>query len=241
MRKVRGNEISMIFQEPTTSLNPVFTVGEQVAEVLRLHKNMHAKEALDAAGALLDQVGIAKPTARLHSYPHELSGGMRQRIVIAMALACDPDLILADEPTTALDVTIQDQILKLMLDLTRDRGTAILLVTHDLGVVAQTCSKVMVMYAGKAVETSPTRPLFKDPLHPYTQGLLTSLPRPEAALETGKKGQLQPIAGAVPALTNLPRGCSFHPRCPKRFDECDKTEPDMYDVDGRQARCLLYR
>lgn len=238
MRAVRGNAISMIFQEPMTSLNPVFTVGEQIAEALRLHQGRGQEQALAEAAGLLKLVGLPQPERHVKSYPHELSGGMRQRVIIAMALACDPDLILADEPTTALDVTIQAQILELMLELRKKKGAAIMLITHDLGVVAQTCERVLVMYTGKVVECAPVGALFEEPLHPYTQGLLRSLPR----LGDGNgRGKLTPIAGSVPGLWDLPRGCTFHSRCPKAFERCAREEPPLFEkADGRQVSCLLY-
>jgi len=238
MRAVRGNEISMIFQEPMTSLNPVFTVGEQIAEALRLHQGLSTAAALEEAAGLLGLVGLPNPKRHVGSYPHELSGGMRQRVIIAMALACDPDLILADEPTTALDVTIQAQILDLMLELQEKKGAAILLITHDLGVVAQTCERVLVMYTGQVVESASVYGLYNDPLHPYTQGLLRSLPRMEGM---GERMELTPISGSVPGLWDLPSGCRFHPRCPRVFDRCPREAPPLIAMpDGRQVRCLLY-
>ncbi|MEG6551965.1 ABC transporter ATP-binding protein [Desulfocurvibacter africanus] len=233
--KVRGNAISMIFQEPMTSLNPVFRVGEQIAEAVRLHRKLGKAEALERARQMLVKVGIPNPDRRLKSYPHEMSGGMRQRVVIAMALALDPDLILADEPTTALDVTIQAEILELMLQLKEERQTAIMLITHDLGVVAQTCQRVAVMYAGKIVEEAPVLALFDKPLHPYTKLLLASVPR------IGERRPLAAIGGAVPSLMALPSGCAFHPRCPDAVGFCATEEPALLAMpDGRKVRCLLH-
>jgi oligopeptide/dipeptide ABC transporter ATP-binding protein len=219
LRRLRGNEISMIFQEPMTSLNPVFTVGDQIAEGLLLHRGLDAEEARLEAIDLLERVRIPAPERRLNEYPHQLSGGMRQRVMIAMALACRPKLLIADEPTTALDVTVQAQILDLMLELKRDLGMAILLITHDLGVVAETAERVVVMYAGNVAERANTTALFERPRHPYTAGLFLSLPRLDAEGE-----RLRPIQGSVPDPLNPPKGCRFHPRCPFAFDRC-RTEP----------------
>ncbi|MBU1003639.1 MAG: ABC transporter ATP-binding protein [Proteobacteria bacterium] len=235
MRSVRGNHISMIFQEPMTSLNPVFKVGDQIAEAIELHQKTTPAEAAEAAVEMLRLVGIPNPENSAQSYPHEMSGGMRQRVVIAMALACDPELVLADEPTTALDVTIQAQILELMLGLTRDKDASILLITHDLGIVAQSCSRVAVMYAGKVVEQAPVIDLFREPLHPYTQGLMHSIPR----LGT-RGGKLTPIQGIVPSLTDLPRGCHFNPRCPHAFDRCRNELPPLIMRNGQGVRCWLH-
>ncbi|BBD08968.1 oligopeptide ABC transporter ATP-binding protein [Desulfovibrio ferrophilus] len=235
MRSVRGNRISMIFQEPMTSLNPVFKIGDQIAEAIELHQKTTHQEAAEAAVEMLKLVGIPNPENRAQSYPHEMSGGMRQRVVIAMALACNPELVLADEPTTALDVTIQAQILELMLGLTRDKDASILLITHDLGIVAQSCSRVAVMYAGKIVEQAPVTDLFRAPLHPYTQGLMRSIPR------LGDKAvKLTPITGIVPSLTDLPRGCHFHPRCPHAFDRCREEHPPLIMQNGQGVRCWLH-
>jgi peptide/nickel transport system ATP-binding protein len=226
MRAVRGKDISMIFQEPMTSLNPVMTVGKQITEVLLLHENMTGKEAMRRAVEILRLVRIPEPEQRLKEYPHQLSGGMRQRVMIAMALACDPKVLIADEPTTALDVTIQAQILEIILDLQKKLGTAVILITHDLGVVAETAQRVIVMYAGRKVEEAPVGELFARPLHPYTHGLMASIPRLElmrGSRET--KRRLQEIPGIVPALTNLPAGCAFAPRCPFAIDKCRQEAP----------------
>ena len=235
-RTIRGRRAAMIFQEPMTALNPVLTIGDQVSEPARVHKHLSRRQALEAAAAMLAQVGLPDPTRRLASYPHELSGGQRQRAMIAMALMLSPQLLIADEPTTALDVTVQRQILDLMLDLARARGTAIVLVTHNLGVVAETADAVAVMYSGRLVEWAPVAALFRDPLHPYTRGLLASLPRlddPTAALT--------PIAGTVPSLLALPTGCHFHPRCPAAFAPCARDIPPLVlRPDGRRVRCWLH-
>jgi oligopeptide/dipeptide ABC transporter, ATP-binding protein, C-terminal domain len=237
MRGLRGSALSMVFQEPMTSLNPVFRVGEQIAETLRLHKGLDRKAAWSAAVDMLDRVGIPAPAERAASFPHEMSGGMRQRVMIAMALACEPDLLLADEPTTALDVTIQAQILDLLVQVRERRaGGATLLITHDLGVVARAADRVAVMYAGQILEQAQVGRLFKNPLHPYAQGLLASLPRP------GSRGRLTPIPGTVPSIFDLPRGCRFHPRCPKRFQPCDSEAPPLFTPEaGHDVRCWLYR
>jgi oligopeptide/dipeptide ABC transporter ATP-binding protein len=235
-RAIRGRRAAMIFQEPMTALNPVLTIGDQVAEPVRVHAGLSRRQALARAEAMLGQVGLPDPGRRLRAYPHELSGGQRQRVMIAMALILSPELLIADEPTTALDVTVQRQILDLMLELTRARGTAIVLVTHNLGVVAQTADAVAVMYSGRLVEESPVETLFREPLHPYTQGLLASLPRLD---EPGSR--LSPIAGTVPSLLALPRGCHFHPRCPRVFAPCSRDVPPMTErPDGRRVRCWLH-
>lgn len=248
MRRIRGNSISMIFQEPMTSLNPVFTVGSQIAEVFELHQGLTKKEALAKAEVTLQLVGIPDPARSLKCFPHELSGGIRQRVAIAMALACEPALILADEPTTALDVTIQAQILELLRALQQEKGVGILLITHDLGVVAQMCDDVLVMYAGQGVELSPVTALFHKPLHPYTQGLLKSIPHLEQRTHADGRGavsqQLAPIPGVVPSLFDLPQGCAFHPRCPKAQQlkgRCQDMSPPLFTVDAhRRVRCWLY-
>ncbi|MDD2206055.1 MAG: ABC transporter ATP-binding protein [Aminobacterium sp.] len=236
MRKVRGNDISMIFQEPMTSLNPVFTIGEQIMEPLRLHQKMDNKAAFEKAVELLELVSIPSARQRMLEYPHQLSGGMRQRAMIAMALACNPALLIADEPTTALDVTVQAQILDLMNELKHKMNSAIIFITHDLGVIAQMAQKVVVMYAGKVVERAPVVPLFKDPRHPYTQGLLNSIPK----LHT-KSTRLDVIPGVVPSPLNFPSGCKFHNRCSQCFERCTKEEPPLYNLsDNRAVRCWLY-
>jgi peptide/nickel transport system ATP-binding protein len=227
MRRVRGKDVSMIFQEPMTSLNPVMTIGRQIAETLLLHEDLSRREALRRAADILKLVRIPEAEQRLKEYPHQLSGGMRQRVMIAMALACNPKVLIADEPTTALDVTIQAQIIEIILDLQRTLGTALILITHDLGVVAETAQRVIVMYAGKKVEEAPVGELFARPLHPYTHGLMASIPRLDllrGEAETGKR-RLQEIPGIVPALTHLPPGCTFAPRCPFADDRCRREAP----------------
>jgi peptide/nickel transport system ATP-binding protein len=235
MRKVRGNEISMIFQEPMTSLNPVMTIGRQIAEALILHRDMNRQAALKRAIEMLDLVRIPEPRQRAREYPHQLSGGMRQRAMIAMALACNPKVLIADEPTTALDVTIQAQILQLILDLQREFGAAVILITHDLGVVAETARRVIVMYAGRKVEEADVGELFARPMHPYTVGLLASIPRLDSLRREGNndggdgvsamQARLQEIPGIVPPLFALPEGCAFAPRCPKADDLCRRERP----------------
>ena len=238
LREVRGGRIGMIFQEPMTSLNPVFTIGDQIAEAVLLHRDVSRAEARARALEMLELVRMADPVRRLDEYPHQLSGGMRQRVVIAMALACEPDLIIADEPTTALDVTIQAQILDLLADLRQRLGTAILLITHDLGVVAETCDDVAVMYAGRIVEKAPAAELFARPRHPYTIGLLAA--RPERG-DRGERaaGRLRTIPGMVPAPQHFPAGCRFHPRCAfARLPECAGGMPELREVEaGHFVRC----
>lgn len=238
MRRIRGNQISMIFQEPMTSLNPVFRIGEQIAEVLQQHQRLRKREALDRSVELLKRVGIPSAESRVNDYPHQMSGGMRQRVMIAMAIACNPRLIIADEPTTALDVTIQAQILELMRELRETTGTAVLLITHDLGVVAQTAEDVVVMYAGRIVESATVKALFQDPMHPYTQGLLRSIP---GTTESDQKQRLEAIPGVVPNLLALPPGCKFNDRCRYAFDRCVKEEPGLLvPKPGHTVRCWLY-
>ncbi|MGC7847403.1 ABC transporter ATP-binding protein [Desulforudis sp. 1088] len=235
MREIRGNRISMIFQEPMTSLNPVFTVGSQIAESLMIHQNMSRKEAWDKAIEMLALTGIPSPQKRVADYPHQMSGGMRQRVMIAMALCCRPQLLIADEPTTALDVTIQAQILDLMKDLQQQLGMAIILITHDLAVVAETADRAVVMYAGRIVEEAPVNDLFNQPLHPYTQGLLESIPKLDQDSE-----RLYAIDGVVPNLLHLPQGCAFAPRCPLASARCHTHRPQLVEVEsGRRVSCWL--
>jgi oligopeptide/dipeptide ABC transporter ATP-binding protein len=239
MRRIRGNEIAMIFQEPMTSLNPVFTIGNQISEAIILHQRLSKRDALAKSIEMLKKVGISSPERRVHEYPHQLSGGMRQRAMIAMALSCNPKLLIADEPTTALDVTIQAQILDLMFSLKEEIGMAIMLITHNLGVVAETARRVVVMYSGKVVEEGPVLEIFKQPQHPYTQGLLRSLPRLEEKA-SGKKVRLQEIVGIVPSPYNLPTGCKFHPRCPKAQAICREKEPPLEKLPGRHFSACFF-
>jgi oligopeptide transport system ATP-binding protein len=236
MRRIRGLKIAMIFQDPMTSLNPVLTIGEQIMEGVRLHLGYNHREARDKAIEMLNKVRIPSPAARLGDYPHQFSGGMRQRVMIAMALSCNPQLLIADEPTTALDVTIQAQILELMNEMQAETGAAIVLITHDLGVVAEVCKNVLVMYGGNMVEYGTAQQIFKEPKMPYTQGLLASLPR----LDATEHERLQPIKGQPPNLLNMPPGCAFAPRCAYRMPVCDHPVP-LYGFEGEHvARCYLY-
>jgi len=245
MRKIRGRRIGAIFQDPLTSLNPLFTVGQQLVETIQTHLPLSAADARKRAIELLGEVGISAPERRIDNFPHQFSGGMRQRVVIALALCANPQLIIADEPTTALDVSIQAQIITLMKRLCREHGTAVMLITHDMGVIAETADRVAVMYAGRIVEAAPVRALFREPMHPYTRGLLASLP--------GRQGErLQAIEGTVPRLGHIPAGCAFAPRCPDRFEPCDKAVPGMtqigdlvprgfrFEPGEHMARCYLY-
>ncbi|HHV93629.1 MAG TPA: ABC transporter ATP-binding protein [Firmicutes bacterium] len=236
MRNIRGNDISMIFQEPMTSLNPVFTIGDQIMEAIILHQRLTKAAARERAIEMLRRVGIPSPERRIDEYPHQLSGGMRQRVMIAMALSCNPKLLIADEPTTALDVTIQAQILDLMRKLRDEFGTAIMLITHDLGVIAELAERVVVMYAGKIVEQADVKPLFANPLHPYTVGLLGSIPK-----LTEQQDRLQVIEGVVPHPAFLPKGCRFHPRCKEAREICKVEEPELMEQEpGHLVACWKY-
>ena len=235
MRKIRGNEIAMIFQEPMTALNPVFTCGHQIAEVLRLHQGLDKQAAKERAVELMRMVGIPLPEKRVNDFPHQLSGGMRQRVMISMALACRPKLLIADEPTTALDVTIQAQIMELIRELKEQLDMALILITHDMGVVAEMAERVIVMYAGDAVEEADVKSLFREPLHPYTRGLLDSIPKLD-----GDEEELKVIEGTVPGLYDMPKGCRFGPRCAHCTDRCRSELPPLVDVgDGHKVRCFM--
>lgn len=235
LRSIRGNRISMIFQEPMTSLNPVYTCGDQIMEVIRLHKGVSKKEARQMAIEMLREVGVQSPETRVDCYPHELSGGMRQRVMIAMALSCSPTLLISDEPTTALDPTIQAQILQLIKDMKKKLNMSVLFITHDLGVVAQNCDRVVVMYAGKIVEVAEVCELFDHPAHPYTQGLIMSIPKMSSDVE-----ELYSIDGSIPSFGSLPSGCTFGPRCPYFTEECTKSEPVLKDIGGGHL-CACHR
>lgn len=233
MRKIRGNDISMIFQEPMTSLNPVYTIGEQISEAILIHQNVSKGEARQQSISMLERVGIPLPEQRVDEYPHQLSGGMRQRVMIAMALSCDPHLLIADEPTTALDVTIQAQILELMNELKVKYEMSIMMITHDLGVIAEVSDRVAVMYAGKVVEYTDVKTLFANPMHPYTQGLMTSIPKINNDVE-----RLETIPGIVPSPLNFPGGCKYYPRCPLADEKCKREEPEIKKIaSGHHVRC----
>ena len=236
MRAVRGGKIAMIFQEPMTALNPVYTIGSQIMESPRIHRGMSRREARKTAIEMLEKVGIPMPEKRANDYPHQLSGGMRQRAMIAIALCCNPELLICDEPTTALDVTIQAQILELINNLKKELNTSVIMITHDLGVVAQVSERVLVMYAGKVMEHGRAKDVFTSPRHPYTKALLESIPTVENA-----SARLRSIEGMVPSLSNRPSGCLFHPRCVHRMEVCETRRPGLLtDGDGRQVRCWLY-
>jgi len=238
MRRIRGNRISMIFQNPMTSLNPVYKVGKQIAEVIELHQGLSHEEAFDEAVEMIRTVGIPDPERQVNDYPHQLSGGMRQRAMIAMALSCRPLLLIADEPTTALDVTIQAQIMRLMRNLREDFQTSIILITHDLGLVAGFCDKVAVMYAGNVVESCDTKTIFGDPRHPYTRGLMSSIPR----VDVDHEGELEIIKGEVPTMISPPSGCKFHPRCAAAREACRRQKPELIDIGSEHlVACHLYR
>ena len=235
MRKIRGKEIAMIFQEPMTSLNPVYTVGQQIMEAVLIHEDMTKEQARERAIQMLDLVKIPDAEKRLNSYPHEFSGGMRQRVMIPMALSCNPEFLICDEPTTALDVTIQAQILNLINELKEKTGTAVMMITHDLGVISEVADNVMVMYAGQVVEYTDVDTVFEKPLHPYTQGLISCIPK-----LGGQEEKLSTIKGMVPSFNDMPEGCLFCPRCEYAKDICRKERPELVDLDGHQVRCFKY-
>ena len=234
MRNLRGNDIGMIFQEPMTSLNPIYTIGNQIIEAIILHQRVSKAEARKRAIELLDRVGLSDPHIQIDDYPHQLSGGMRQRVMIAMALSCNPRLLIADEPTTALDVTVEAQILDLMRDLQEEFDMSIVLITHNLGVVAEMCDRVMVMYLGKVIEEGSTVDIFYNPRHPYTRGLLASIP------QIGLSARLTPIEGSVPMMQDIPEGCYFAPRCPQAMPICQNEPPMFYFAGAQRAKCWLY-
>ena len=234
MRNLRGNEIGMIFQEPMTSLNPIYTIGNQIIEAIVLHQRVSKGEARKRTIELLDRVGLSDPHSQIDDYPHQLSGGMRQRVMIAMALSCNPRLLIADEPTTALDVTVEAQILDLMRDLQEEFDMSIMLITHNLGVVAEMCDRVMVMYLGKVIEEGSAVDIFYNPRHPYTRGLLASIP------QIGLSDRLTPIVGAVPMMQDIPAGCTFAPRCPEAMPICQEEPPMFYPSETQRAKCWLY-
>ncbi|PCJ85117.1 MAG: methionine ABC transporter ATP-binding protein [Hyphomicrobiales bacterium] len=235
LRKVRGGRIGMIFQDPLTSLNPLYRIGDQITETILTHLPVSKKEALERAIALLDDVGIPAARTRIDAYPHEFSGGMRQRVVIALALCAEPELVIADEPTTALDVSVQAQIIALIKDLCAERGTAVMLITHDMGVIAETANRVAVMYAGRLAEIGPVRDVIKHAKHPYTEGLMASIPSIDSTAD-----RLVQIPGSMPRLTNIPKGCAFNPRCPKVFEKCKVDRPNPLDLGGSSVACWLY-
>jgi peptide/nickel transport system ATP-binding protein len=234
MRKVRGRHIGMVFQDPLTSLNPLYRVGDQIVETIRTHMPLSDSQARERAIELLQEVGIQGARERIDSYPHEFSGGMRQRVVLALALCAQPELLIGDEPTTALDVSIQAQIIALLKRLCRERGTAVMLITHDMGVIAETADRVAVMYAGRIVEIGPVRDVVKNPHHPYTKGLMGAIPTID-----NQSSRLVQITGSMPRLTAIPRGCAFHPRCPQAFDRCRVERPEMLPAGSSQAACWL--
>ena len=238
IRTIRGGQITIVFQEPTTSLNPLFSIKTQISEALTLHRNMDSQAAADESVRLLKQVGIPDPERRVNNYPHHFSGGMQQRIMLAMALACNPELLIADEPTTSVDVTVQAQLLELIDNLRTEYGTAVIIITHNLGVIARYVDRVHVMYAGRLVEVAETRPLFAEPLHPYTAGLLSSVPR----LDLPRERELYVIGGAPPNLARLPSGCAFHPRCQYTINRCREERPELEEVrEGRYSACFRSR
>jgi len=235
LSRIRGRRIGLVPQDPLTSLNPLFTIGQQLIQTIRVHRDMSAAAARKLAIDLLTEVGIPAPDRRIDQYPHQFSGGMRQRVVIALALCAGPKLVIADEPTTALDVSIQAQVIDVLKRMCRDHGAAIILITHDMGVIAETADRVGVMYAGRLVEIGPVKAVVRNAAHPYTKGLMSSIP------VVGRKHQrLAQIAGAMPRLTEIPSGCAFHPRCPKAFEACSRDRPNLVPVDASQAACLLY-